>query len=202
MDKLICVGKNYIEHARELGDAVPEFPIFFIKPPSVVAQVPGIELRGQRVEVVLPRGRGIVHHECEIVLRLGRSGVPDAVTLGLDLTLRDVQTALKRQGHPWEISKVFPHSAVLGPWILLTQFSDYLEQPFEFLIDGILKQTGRGEQMRHSPESCIRSARGFFPLCEGDLLFTGTPAGVGSLQSGHAGTLRWGSVLEFNVDFV
>jgi 2-keto-4-pentenoate hydratase/2-oxohepta-3-ene-1,7-dioic acid hydratase in catechol pathway len=201
MDKLICIGKNYLEHARELGDAVSDSPILFIKPPSVVLQVSRSDLQGQRVEVVLPQKRGSVHHECEIVLRLDRFGVPDAVTLGLDLTLRELQSELKKKGHPWEVSKVFAHSGVVGPWIPLSVFPDYLEERFEFWIDGTLRQSGRGVEMRYSPEICLQYAQECFPICEGDLLFTGTPAGVGSLMEGQKGVLRWGSILEFQVDF-
>ncbi len=201
MDKIICIGKNYLEHAKELGDAVPERPVLFIKPPSAAVQASGVEWSGQRVAISLPQGRGSVHYECEIVLRLNHLGVPDAVTLGLDLTLRDLQADLKKKGHPWEVSKVFPGSAIVGPWIPLDQFPGYLNEKFEFLIDGIVRQSGRGSEMRSSPEVFLQYARECFILCEGDLLFTGTPAGVGPLMSGHRGTLRWGSMLEFHVDF-
>ena len=117
MDKVICIGKNYLEHAQELGDAVPEKPVIFFKPPSCVVQA---DVEGQTLEVLLPADRGSVHHECEIVCRIGLNGQIDAVTLGLDMTLRDLQATLKKNGHPWEISKVFSGSALLGPWIPLT----------------------------------------------------------------------------------
>src|SRR5687767_5843679 len=101
MDKIICVGKNYREHARELGDAVPDKPVLFLKPPSVAMSIAGV---GDSVMAPLPRDRGAVHHECEIVVRLGRGGsnlsladahaAIDAWTLGLDMTLRDVQQKL------------------------------------------------------------------------------------------------------------
>ncbi len=201
MDKCICIGKNYLEHAKELGDDVPEHPVIFIKPPSVVLQSLQSSLKGQKLEVVLPQGRGAIHHECEIVLRLNRLGVPDAVTLGLDLTLRELQSELKKKGHPWELSKVFNQSAVVGPWIPISIFPDYLDQNFEFLINGVQKQSGRGIDMRYSPDFCLNYVRDCFPVCEGDLLFTGTPAGVGPLTAGQTGILRWGTVFELQVDF-
>ncbi len=201
MDKIICVGKNYLEHAKELGDAVPDSPVLFIKPPSASIQATEAPLKGQILDVQLPQGRGSVHHECEIVLRLNLNGIPDAVTLGLDLTLRDLQSELKKKGHPWEVAKVFRHSAVLGPWIELSQFPQYLEQKFEFLLNGVVKQVGCGKDMRYSPDACLEYARKCFPLCEGDLLFTGTPAGVGPVERGQTSSLLWGDHLEMSVRF-
>ena len=199
MDKVICVGKNYFEHARELGDEVPAKPVLFLKPPSVVAQLKG-DQRAPLV-VVLPSSRGSVHYECEIVLRVDSHGVVDAVTLGLDLTLRDLQTELKKQGHPWEVSKVFAQSAVVGSWISVKDFSHFLSEPFVFLLDGVVRQKGLGREMRFLPEECLKYAHESFPVCAGDLIFTGTPAGVGPVQSGQKGVLQWGKQLELSVDF-
>ena len=94
MDKLICVGKNYLDHALELGDAVPEKPVLFLKPPSASICV---NQQGESVQVMLPKGRGSVHHECEILVRLDENGSIGAVTLGLDMTLRDLQAELKKK---------------------------------------------------------------------------------------------------------
>ena len=135
MDKLVCIGKNYLDHAKEmakdLGDAVPDRPVLFLKPPSVLHQV----LSSAPLKLDLPVGAGAVHHECEIVLRLNRSGfrmnLAEAqsaigwVSLGLDMTLRDRQTELKKNGHPWEVSKVFPGSAVVGPWLATPEFPQW-----------------------------------------------------------------------------
>ncbi|MEK7689449.1 MAG: fumarylacetoacetate hydrolase family protein, partial [Bdellovibrionota bacterium] len=147
MDKLICVGKNYLEHAKEFpGEAIPEKPVLFLKPPSTIVKAAHF---GDRVRVTLPIGRGAVHHECEIVVRLGPGLKPDAVTLGLDLTLREVQADLKKKGHPWELAKVFDGSAVLGPWIPLSDDAlEFLDWEFEFLVDGLTKQKSRGREMR------------------------------------------------------
>jgi 2-keto-4-pentenoate hydratase/2-oxohepta-3-ene-1,7-dioic acid hydratase in catechol pathway len=195
MDKLICVGKNYLEHAQELGDAVPEMPVLFLKPPSVAVAVQ------QKGEVELPKGVGSIHHECEIVVQIDHQGVIQAVSLGLDMTLREVQGALKKQGHPWEISKVFRGSAILGPWIRLHDFPNYLGEEFTFSLDGKVCQRGRGSQMRLSPEKCISYANQHFPLCDGDVVFTGTPAGVGPVVPGQLAEVKWGKYLSYQVKF-
>jgi 2-keto-4-pentenoate hydratase/2-oxohepta-3-ene-1,7-dioic acid hydratase in catechol pathway len=196
MDKLICIGKNYLEHAKELGDAVPEKPVLFLKPPSTVIQARGAE---DVVRVPLPEGRGATHHECEIVLRLDAQGRFDAMTLGLDLTLRDLQATLKKAGHPWEVSKVFCGSAVLGAWMPLAP--DYLTREFSLWINGTLRQKGRGSEMRFSPETCLDYARTCFPLVAGDALFTGTPAGVGPLALGDQAELKWGDATVLRAAF-
>jgi 2-keto-4-pentenoate hydratase/2-oxohepta-3-ene-1,7-dioic acid hydratase in catechol pathway len=178
LDKIICIGKNYLEHARELGDAVPEKPVLFLKPPSALVSTPLPEALG------LPVGRGEVHPECEIVLRLGPDLKPEAFTLGLDLTLRDLQAQLKKAGHPWEISKAFPRSAVTGEWLPWSTFKD--SEEFRFTVDGTLRQKGRAQEMRLSPLACIAHAADHFELRSGDLVFTGTPAGVAAVKAGSA----------------
>lgn len=198
MDKIICVGKNYLEHAKELGDAVPEKPVLFLKPPSTLVKV------AQSATISLPKNRGQIHPECEIVARIrvsARGPEIDAVTLGLDMTLRDIQSQLKKNGHPWEVSKVFAASSIIGPWISLAEFSDYLETEFSFSIQGEVRQKGKGSQMRVSPLDCLRAAAESFPICDGDLLFTGTPAGVGPVSAGQISELRWDKKLQFTVQW-
>ncbi|KAK9823781.1 hypothetical protein WJX72_005448 [[Myrmecia] bisecta] len=197
VDKLVCLGKQYAEHATELGDAPVEKPVIFNKPGSVAVVVPS---QGDTIAVALPADRGVVHHEIEIVLRL-RGGAIEAVTLGLDLTLRDVQTKLKKNGHAWEIGKVFPGSAVVGPWIAATDFPDYLQQEFRLEVDGTEKQRGRGRDMMMQPEESLRYIQQHFPLVDNDLVFTGTPAGVGPLLAGQLATLSWGDRLQYSVQF-
>lgn len=198
MDKIICIGKNYLDHAKEMGDAIPEMPVLFLKPPSVAKFVK----QGETIEVALPADRGSTHHECEIVVRLNAKGEIDAVTLGLDLTLRDLQAKLKKDGHPWEVSKVFEGSAIVGPWIAYADFKNYLDDEFSFAIDGKVRQQGKGSQMRLSPKECIDYAARFFPVCDGDLIFTGTPAGVGPLNAGELSTLSWRSKPLFSVKWL
>lgn len=205
MDKIICVGKNYLDHANELGDAVPAKPVLFIKPPSVLRAA---RKNGERLQLRIPPGATELHYECEIVIRLNRDGfcmtkeeaklaIGD-VTLGLDMTLRDVQTKLKEQGHPWELSKVFLESACVGPWIPIKDFGKYLDEQFTFSIDGVVKQQAFGNQMRMKPDECISFMSQHFPLRSGDLIFTGTPAGVGPVHAGQLAELAWGERIKFS----
>ena len=199
MDKIICLGKNYLDHAKELGEAVPEKPVLFLKPPSSAIF---IENASEWTEVVLPRSKGSVHFETEIVVQLGPDYQISAMTLGLDLTLRDLQADLKKKGHPWEISKVFLGSAIIGPWIEASRFSSYLEEKFVFVLDGQVKQTGQGSEMRLSPQRCIQYAKEYFPLQAKDAVFTGTPAGVGPVIPGQKSELLWGGNLIGRIHFV
>jgi len=189
IDKIVCVGKNYAAHAKELGDAVPERPVLFLKPPSVLRQT-----HGDHLDLKFPEGVGSVHHECEIVLKVGEHGAIAGVTLGLDMTLRDRQAEQKKNGHPWTTSKVFRDSAVAGPWVTPKAFPNYLETEFIFSIDGVVKQKGMGNQMIYSPEKCLAYIQEFFPLLPGDLVYTGTPAGVGPVLAGQKGNLQWGPI--------
>lgn len=198
MDKIVCVGKNYEEHAKELGDAVPEKPVLFLKPPSVLRVV---EAWGQTITLRVPENRGELHYECEIVLKLkaGGENIPDSkaagcvesVSLGLDMTLRTLQAQLKKLGHPWTTSKVFPDAAVVGPQIPIKEFANYLEQPFSFSLNGAIRQQGRGVEMILNPAEIISYVSSCFPLCAGDLIFTGTPAGVGEVKAGDVASIKW-----------
>lgn len=197
IDKIVCVGKNYLEHALELGDAVPEKPVLFLKPASVLRQLNDWD---KEADLYFPEDSA-VQPECEIALRIARDGyqmsVEEAsnaisdVTLGLDMTLRARQSLLKKQGHPWTTAKVFKDAAVLGPWIPRHQFPDYLEAEFQLLIDGVVRQSARGIQMMMKPADVIAYISQFFPLKAGDVIYTGTPAGVTSISAGCEAELRW-----------
>jgi 2-keto-4-pentenoate hydratase/2-oxohepta-3-ene-1,7-dioic acid hydratase in catechol pathway len=207
LDKIICVGKNYLEHAKELGDKVPEKPVIFLKPASVLVQASSW---GSRLKVQYPQRDDNVHHECEIVLRVCKGGyrmrrlqaevAVDAVTLGLDMTLRNCQTKLKQNGHPWTIGKVFPDAAIIGPWIPMEQFQNFNTTSFHFYVNDGLRQTGNATQMLMPIVDLILYVSEFFPLCEGDLIFTGTPAGVNSISLGDSATLQWGEY-EYHVQW-
>lgn len=201
MDKIICLGRNYLDHAKEMGGPVPEKPVLFLKPPSVLRLA---EQNGDLVKLQIPENVGEVHHEVEIVLRIDRGGYRlslqeaekaiGAVSLGLDMTLRDLQAAAKKNGHPWTTSKVFVDAATVGPWLRVSEFPDYLSQKFSLSIDNTVKQQGFGTDMRMSPAEAIAYVSECFPLCPGDLIFTGTPAGVGPVQIGSKGVLTWGTL--------
>jgi len=199
IDKIICVGKNYLDHAIELGDRVPEKPVLFLKPASVLKQALHW---GEQLNVYFPSEDTAVQPECEIALRVARDGFNltleearesiAAVTLGLDMTLRTRQTQLKAQGHPWTISKVFMDAAILGPWIPYNSFENYLDTEFKLIIDDYICQCARGREMRMQPEELLCYISQFFPLKTGDIIFMGTPAGVTTVQRGITAELRWG----------
>ncbi|MCW8400817.1 fumarylacetoacetate hydrolase family protein [Legionella sp. PATHC038] len=198
IDKIVCVGKNYLEHAKELGDAMPEKPVLFLKPPSVLRQASGW---GEHLYLDFPNEDNAVQPECEIVLRVAcdgykmtddeaRNAISD-ITIGLDMTLRARQSELKKQGHPWTTAKVFKDAAVLGPWISYHQFRDYLNTEFQLLINGTLKQRAKGADMMMRPEDLLVYISQFFPLKSGDIIYTGTPAGVTSISKGTTAELHW-----------
>ena len=196
MDKIVCFGKNYRDHMNELGDAPVDKPVIFLKPPSVLKQC---REWGETLPVVLTENE--THYECELVLRMSRDAYQisteeaadaiDAYTIGLDMTLRQTQAILKKNGHPWTIAKVFPDAAIIGHWIECKDFS-FLELPFQFTLDGVIKQSSYGKDMLFKPAELISYASQFFPLCKGDILFTGTPAGVGPVQNGSMGIVKIG----------
>lgn len=199
IDKIVCVGKNYLDHAKELGDAVPEKPVLFLKPPSVLKQAQSWRTP---LHVEFPSEEDVVHPECEIVLRLSKDGykmsITEArqaisdVTLGLDMTLRTRQSELKKQGHPWTTAKVFPDAAILGPWIPYHSFIDYKDTLFQLCINKELKQAAKGSDMMMQPEELLVYISHFFPLKTGDIIYTGTPAGVSAILKNSVATLVWG----------
>lgn len=198
IDKIICVGKNYLDHAQELGDAVPEKPVLFLKPASVLKQASDWN---EQLHLAFPSEDTAVQPECEIALRIAHDGYQmtkeearnaiSHLTLGLDMTLRTRQSELKQQGHPWTTAKVFKDAAVLGPWLPYPQFNDYMETEFQLIIDGTLRQCAKGSDMRMQPEDLLVYISQFFPLKSGDIIYTGTPAGVTSIVKNSTAELRW-----------
>lgn len=186
IDKIICVGKNYLEHALELGDAVPENPVLFLKPASVLKQA---ENWGETIKAKFPEGEKEIHPECEIVLKIGKNQRIEAVSLGLDMTLRTRQAQLKKLGHPWTTAKVFLDAAIVGPWLPM---KDMMDLEFTLSIDGVLRQRGYASEMRMQSNNLLDYISQFFPICEGDLIFTGTPAGVSPIVLGTTVRLQWG----------
>lgn len=184
--KIFCIGRNYAAHISELKNEVPTAPVIFMKPHTALLQF--------NKPFYYPGFSKNIHYECELVLKLCKGGrsVPekfassyfDAVTVGIDFTARDLQDHQKSKGLPWEISKAFDHSAVIGEWQKITE--EDKAKPFAFSLDknGERVQEGNTECLIYPFEKIISYISGFFSLNTGDLIFTGTPAGVGSIQIG------------------
>jgi len=185
--KIICVGRNYAEHAAELGNAVPENPILFMKPATAL-------LKDNR-PFYHPEFSQDIHHEIELVFRISKNGKSiapqfahkyyDAVTLGIDFTARDLQQNCKTKGLPWEIAKAFDNSAVLGEWIDIAKAK--AENPnfgFQMTKNQQVVQQGDAGQMIHNIDNLIAYISQFFTLQTGDLIYTGTPKGVSKISIG------------------
>ncbi len=167
--KVVCVGRNYVEHILELENEVPKQMVFFFKPNSSVS-------RG----LVYPKNANTCHYEAEISFLIERNKIV-AVAFGLDLTLRDVQSKLKEKSLPWERAKAFDNSAVFSDFVKIDDISD-LE--IELLINGKLKQKGNLSQMINKPKAIIEDFLSFSSFEDGDILMTGTPKGVGKFNIG------------------
>lgn len=183
--KILCVGRNYVEHAKELNNPVPEAPMLFMKPATA--------LLNQGKPFFYPDFSADIHYELEIVLRICANGkhidpefAPkyyDQIALGIDFTARDIQSRLKEKGHPWEIAKAFDHSAVVSPFISLpASHAEGLR--FELRKNGEVVQSGNTSDMIFSFDDLITYSSRFFKLQQGDYFFTGTPAGVGPISVG------------------
>ncbi|MDK2598584.1 fumarylacetoacetate hydrolase family protein [Pseudoalteromonas obscura] len=181
--KAVCIGRNYVAHAKELNNPVPESPLLFIKPASAFCDfAPAITINEQL---------GRHHYEAELVLLVGKtldanSKDPLAhiagIGLGLDLTLRDLQSQLKRQGHPWERAKAFDGSASLTPFLPVTEDELKLPWQFQFWQNDQLKQLGETDNMIFKLPLLLQEICRYFTLLPGDIVMTGTPQGVGELN--------------------
>jgi 2-keto-4-pentenoate hydratase/2-oxohepta-3-ene-1,7-dioic acid hydratase in catechol pathway len=200
--KVVCVGRNYAAHAKELNNPVPTAPILFIKPSTALTELEN--------GITLPRGQGECHYETEIAVLIGqrlksasKQEVKNAITgigIGLDLTLRDIQSRLKEKGHPWEQAKAFDGSCPLSMFV---PFSDdiNLQSLDLFLdIDGQRKQTGQSADMLTPILPLIAEMSRHFTLLPGDVVLTGTPAGVGPLESGMKLHLGIEGICEFEAE--
>lgn len=187
LGKVVCVGRNYAEHARELNNPVPSEPLLFIKPATSVVTLAD--------EIQLPRGWGQVHYETEIALLIGAplSGVVSSdeastaiagVGLALDLTLRELQDQLKSNGHPWERAKAFDGACPLSSFVPTEQAPALNALPLQLHINGELRQDGNSADMITPIITLLQHIAGVFTLLPGDVVITGTPAGVGVLQPG------------------
>lgn len=178
--KIICIGRNYGAHARELGNELPEEPVVFLKPESALIPHGG--------PIRLPAFSTDVQHEIELVFSIARrhgQAFADRVTIGLDLTARDVQQELKAKGLPWEKAKAFDGSAyVAQAFTAVESFPAGHHMEFMLKRNGQVTQTGHSGQMIFDVPTLIAHLERYMRLETGDLLFTGTPAGVGALNPG------------------
>jgi 2-keto-4-pentenoate hydratase/2-oxohepta-3-ene-1,7-dioic acid hydratase in catechol pathway len=182
--KIICIGRNYVDHARELNNEVPEKPVFFMKPDSALVT--------DNRPFFYPDFSSDVHHELEVVIRIDRLGRSidekfasryySEVALGVDFTARDLQMEHKKKGLPWEIAKGFDYSAPVSEFVPLKQLGDIHDLNFHLIKNGEKVQDGSTSLMIFSFEQIIAYVSKFMTLKTGDLIFTGTPAGVGPVQ--------------------
>jgi 2-keto-4-pentenoate hydratase/2-oxohepta-3-ene-1,7-dioic acid hydratase in catechol pathway len=182
--KIICIGRNYADHARELNHPLPEVPVFFMKPESSVIQ--------NNNPFFFPGFSNEVHYETEIVLKIMRLGKNiekqfahryyQEVGVGIDFTARDLQRECIKEGKPWEIAKAFDGSAVLGKFIKKEKLPDPDAVEFQLDLNGQIVQKGNTRDLIFSFNTIIAYVTKFVTLKTGDLIFTGTPAGVGPVK--------------------
>ena len=168
--KVVCIGRNYMDHIAELNNEVPEEMVFFIKPNSAISH-----------SLVFPKGQNSCHYEAEISFLIEDNKIT-GVAFGLDLTLRETQSKLKEKGLPWERAKAFDKAAVFSNFVSFN--GDITKLEIELYINSELKQKGDYSLMINKPEEIIKEARTFLSFEDGDILMSGTPKGVGSFKIG------------------
>ena len=184
--KIICIGRNYLAHVKELDNALPTEPMFFMKPDT--ALLPAGE------PFPYPDFSKEIHYETELVLRICKSGKAidekkaseyyDAITVGIDFTARDLQSQCKSKGHPWEIAKAFDYSAPIGEFKKISELNHPEDIAFGMKLNGEWVQQGHSRDMIFSFDKIIAHVSRFVTLNEGDIIFTGTPQGVGEVHVG------------------
>lgn len=186
--KIVCVGRNYVEHIQELGNKIPEKPVVFLKPVSAVIYSGGT--------IKYPDFSQDMHHEVELVLLIGKTiknadlkTAEDSILaygIGLDMTLRDVQNELKKRGHPWTMAKCFDTSAVLSEFILKTDYKITLNEEIYLKANGEIRQKDPLAKMIFKPAELVQYVSSLMTIEVGDLIFTGTPKGVGKVNKGDS----------------
>lgn len=201
--KIICIGRNYIEHANELNNPVPEKPVFFMKPETALLQ--------KNNPFFYPEFSSDVHYETELIIKINRNGKHieekfanryySEIGVGIDFTARDVQSECKKKGLPWEIAKAFDQAAPVGKFIPLSNLPNLDNIQFSLKINGETRQQGSSADMIFSFDAIIAYVSKFVSLKTGDLIFTGTPKGVGPVKiNDHFEVfLENTKLLEFNV---
>ena len=182
--KIICIGRNYVDHARELKNPLPEKPVFFLKPDSAIIR--------KNQPFFYPDFSDEIHHEVEILLKINRLGRNiekqfasryfDEIGIGIDFTARDLQNQAKSKGLPWEIAKAFDGAAPISSFIKISDIQDINNLPFSLDINGTTVQQGNTKDMIFNFNSIISYVSQFMTLKIGDIIFTGTPAGVSRVK--------------------
>jgi 2-keto-4-pentenoate hydratase/2-oxohepta-3-ene-1,7-dioic acid hydratase in catechol pathway len=184
--KIICIGRNFADHAKELGNEVPDEPVIFMKPKSALLQ--------SHAPFYYPEFTNELHYECELVLRVSKNGkyiqerhagnYYNGITVGIDFTARDIQNVCREKGLPWEKAKAFDNSAAVGKFLDITPVLNKKNINFHLLKNGEMVQKGNSGEMLFGFDSLISHISNYFSLNIGDLIFTGTPAGVGECVVG------------------
>lgn len=184
--KIFCIGRNYSDHAKEMNAEVPETPMFFMKPDTSL-------LRSPR-DFFYPSFSKEIHYECELVVRINKVGKSikkkfahryyNEIGLGIDFTARDLQKKCKEKGHPWEVAKAFENSAVISDKFLSTESLEMNKLAFTLENNGEVVQSGNISDMIFSIDELIAHVSQFMTLKTGDLIYTGTPSGVGPIEIG------------------
>jgi 2-keto-4-pentenoate hydratase/2-oxohepta-3-ene-1,7-dioic acid hydratase in catechol pathway len=184
--KIICIGRNYIEHAKELNNEVPDSPVFFLKPDTAILK--------DNYPFYHPEFSNVVHYECEIVVKISKNGkhisenfAPkyyEEISVGIDFTARDLQQKCKEKGLPWEIAKAFDGAAPIGEFISINEFENIHNIGFHLLKNNEKVQEGNTQNMIFNINYIIAYVSKFITLRKGDLIFTGTPKGVGQVKIG------------------
>jgi len=184
--KIICIGRNYAEHIKELGNKTPDKPVIFMKPATAIISSGGT--------VVIPPYSNDCHHEIELAVLIGKGGKGISAELALDhvagyavaldLTLRDIQNVQKDKGLPWEIAKAFDTSCPLSAFVPAEQIKNPQNLQLKLTVNGEVRQDGNTSDMMRTVATLIAAVSAYFTLEEGDILLTGTPAGVSRIISG------------------
>jgi len=184
--KIVCVGRNYAEHAKELGNEIPKFPIIFLKPPSTLIY--------NSDTIVHPKYSNELHHEVELVLLIGKEitkpNIEEAENaiigygVGLDMTLRDLQNEYRKEGNPWTLSKCFDSCAVISDFILKENYKLTGDENIQLYKNGNIQQNSFVNKMIFSPAEIVKYISERMTLEQGDLIYTGTPEGVSKVEKG------------------
>ena len=188
LQRVFCIGRNYVEHVHELSNEIPKSPVIFIKPATCLVQ--------NNSNICFPSHGEDLHQEAELVILIGKDGKPKhkdetndfvaGISLGLDLTLRDVQSELKEKKLPWEKAKAFEQSAPIGEFIPFNDKIDLTNIHFACSVNGEIRQRGDTAKMIFPVDTLILELGKIWNLKSGDLIYTGTPSGVGHVNAGDS----------------